>query len=140
MKLKILEVYGAIVTFRNEGIIHIHYTSEDLNLSDAKNLIEEVRKGSPWDVSPILISADPFSEHDDEAQKFLAGEEVMKYCSAVGIITSNLAQKIAINFFIKIKKPSKPTRFFNTEKDALRWLNKFETIQFKIGEEENYEF
>lgn len=121
-----IEIYGAVITYRDDGILHIHYTSESLDLDDAKKIIQTVRLESPWDISPVLISADPFSDHNDEAQKYLAGEEVMQYCSAVAIITSNMAQNISVNFFIKFKKPSKPTRFFSSEQDALNWLKKFE--------------
>ncbi len=128
MVLNKKEVFGAVISYRNEGIIHIHYTSESINLQEAQNIIGAVREGSPWDLSPILVSADPFSEHDDEAQKYLAGPDVMKYCTGVAVITPNLAQRLATNFFIKFKKPSKPTKFFNTEKEALKWLKKFETV------------
>mgnify|MGYP006171828649 CR=1 FL=1 len=123
-----VKVYGAEITYKKEGIIHIHYTSEQMNLDNAKNVIQAIRKDCPWQLAPILVSADPFSEHDDQAQKYLAGEEVMQYCTAIAVIAKNLAQRIGVNFFIRIKKPSKPTRFFTSEKEALKWLGKYETI------------
>ena len=123
-----VEVYGAVITFRDDGILHIHYTSEYLDLEAAKKVIELTRTKSQLDISPVLISADPFSDHNEEAQKYLASDEVMKYCSAIAVVTSSLAQKISTNFFIRFRKPSKPIRFFNSEEDALNWLDKFKTI------------
>lgn len=123
-----VEVYGAVITFRDDGILHIHYTSEFLDLEAAKKVIEITRTKSQWEISPVLISADPFSDHNEEAQKYLASDEVMKYCSAIAVVTSSLAQKISTNFFIRFRKPSKPIRFFNSEKDALNWLDKFKAI------------
>jgi len=127
--MKVIEVYGAIITYRDDSILHIHYKSEHLNLQDAKQQVKITRTESPWKISPLLISGDPFSEHDNDAKKYLAGEEVMQYCSALALITANMAQKISANFFIKLKKPTKPTKFFSSEKDALKWLKNFETIQ-----------
>lgn len=127
--MKVIEVFGAIITYRDDGIIHIHYTSEYLNLEDTKQNVRTVRTESPWKISPILISGDPFSEHDNKAKKYLAGDEVMQHCSALAMVTTNMAQKISANFFIKLKKPTKPTQFFSSEKDALKWLKNFETIQ-----------
>lgn len=122
------EVFGAVVTFREDDILHIHYTSESLNLNHAKDLISKIKEKSPWQLAPVLVSADPFSEHDNDAQKYLAGEDVMERSSAIAVITPNMAQRIAVNFFIRFKKPSKPTRFFNTEKEALTWLAGYESV------------
>lgn len=123
-----IEVHGAVITFRDDDILHIHYKSEYLDLEAAKKIIQLTRTNSKSDISPVLISADPFSDHNDEAQKYLASDEVMRYCKAIAIVTSSLAQKISTNFFIKFRKPSKPIRFFNSEKDALNWLDKYKAI------------
>ena len=123
---------GATVYYRDDNIIHIHYNSGHLCLDDAKALIKSVREKSSWLICPIFISAEPFAEHDQEAQKYLSGKEVMSYSSAVAILAKSLAQKIAINFFIKFQKPSKPTKFFTSEREAINWLNKFESIHCSI--------
>ena len=129
--MKSIDLYGAKATYRDDNILHIHYKGEFLNLDETTKIINAIRKECPWKISPVFISADDFSEHDNEAQEYLAGEEVMSYCSAVAVLSSNVAQRIAINFFIKFKKPLKPTRFFTSEEDAFDWLNQFESIKWK---------
>lgn len=122
-----VKLNGATVKYREDKIIHIHYNGLLLSLQETKNIIKNVRDKSPWKVSPIYISAEPFSDHDSDAQEYLASEEVMSHCSAVGVLAKNLAQKISINFFIRFRKPIKPTRFFLTEEAAITWLRGFET-------------
>ncbi len=127
-KIAPLKVHGATITYRDDQIIHIHYDSILMSLKDAKNIIDQVKEKSPWKIAPIYISAEPFASNDPEAQKYLAGDEVMNHSSAVGILAKNIAQKIAINFFIKFRKPTKPTKFFTSEDEAITWLQRFETI------------
>jgi hypothetical protein len=36
-----------------------------------------------------------------------------------------MAQKILANFYIKINKPERPTKFFNNKDEAINWLKPF---------------
>ena len=130
-RVKNLKMYGATANFRNDEILHIHYEAGHLSLEDAQTIINSIQNKSPWLVCPVYISADPFSEHDSNAQKFLSGEDVMKNCSAVAILATSLAQKTARNFFVKICKSSIPTVLFTSESEAIRWLREFESIEKK---------
>lgn len=122
----------AMVNYREDKILHIHYEGVLINLEQAISLISSIREKSPWDISPIFISSEAFANHEPEAQKYIVSDEVMNYCSAVGILAKNISEKIMANFFIKFLKPSKPTKYFSTEKEAISWLSKFETIDKKI--------
>ena len=123
-----IKYQGATVNYRDDKIIHIHYDSVLISLEEAKMLIKNVGEKSPWKVAPIYISAEPFANHEPEAQKFLTSDYVMSRSSAVAVLVISIAQKIGVNLFIKIRKPSKPTRFFTSEKEAINWLQQFETI------------
>ena len=123
-----IKTHGAAVTYRDDKVLHIHYSGIYMNLEETTNVINFAKDNSPWKIAPIYVSAEPFSSHGPEAQKFLVSDYVMNKSSAVAILASNIAQKIAINMFIRLRKPSKPTKFFTNEKKAIDWLNKFETV------------
>ncbi|MGZ3920884.1 MAG: DUF7793 family protein [Bacteroidia bacterium] len=58
-----------------------------------------------------------------EARDLLSNKDISKNRLAKAIIINSLAQKIVVNFFIKFNKPPYPTKLFNTESEALRWLD-----------------
>jgi len=116
------------VTFRADGIMHIHYLTEELNLEKSKEVLEFTRKHSPWQLAPLLMSGGDFMSDDKESKAYNSSEEVMQYCSAVAFLSDSLAKKLLANFFISLNKGKIPMRFFNTEEEAIKWLGTFPTL------------
>ncbi|MCB0408761.1 MAG: STAS/SEC14 domain-containing protein [Flavobacteriales bacterium] len=58
-----------------------------------------------------------------KARKRAASSEMQSQNIAMAIVTDSLASKLLANFFIKINKPSSPTRMFNSKEEGLLWLN-----------------
>jgi hypothetical protein len=128
---KRVSVKGGKITFMKEHIIHVEYDDDHLDLETVRNVFLASRQNSPWEVAPILISGGTFTNQDREAREFSGSEEVMKHCSAIAFISSTMAEKLLANFFIKLMKPTKPTRFFATKEECIIWLKQFETISKK---------
>ena len=128
---KSVSVKGGKITFMKENIIHVEYDDDHLDLETVKNVFLASRQNSPWDVAPVLISGGTFTNQDREAREFSGSEEVMKHCSAIAFISSTMAEKLLANFFIKLMKPTKPTRFFATKEECINWLQQFESIPKK---------
>lgn len=59
------------------------------------------------------------------AQDYLASKEVTNLNIAMAILTSSLMTALLANFFIKFKKPATPTKMFNNEEKAIKWLLSF---------------
>ncbi len=57
-----------------------------------------------------------------EAREESASENGLKYTLADAFVARNLAQRLMVNFYLKINKPVKPSMAFPTEEDALNWL------------------
>ena len=125
LKEIIIESNCAKITYRIDGIIHIHYSAHSFNLKETKELFSTIRKNSPWDVSPFYITGDAFTSLDNESKKFNGSPEVIKHCSAIAIFSKSLGQKILANFYIKTIKPNTPTQFFTDEEKAIKWLMEF---------------
>lgn len=47
---------------------------------------------------------------------------VVNYHIANAFVVDSLALRIAGNFFIKVTKPTIPTKIFKTQEDALKWI------------------
>lgn len=115
------------ITYRDDGILHINYKEKIYSLEEAKETFYIVREHCPWKLSPLLISGSLFTNFEANAKTFLSSYEVMQYYSGVAFISKTLGQVIAANFFIRVNKPQSPTKAFNTESKAIKWLSQFET-------------
>lgn len=47
------------------------------------------------------------------------------FSKADAFVIKSMAQKILANFYIKINKPERPTKFFNNKDEAINWLKPF---------------
>jgi hypothetical protein len=61
-----------------------------------------------------------------EARAFMGSLRNHKYMkAAAGVYPASYAAYIVINFFLKVTKPVRPSRFFTSMDDAIEWTKKF---------------
>lgn len=125
MKDRIIKITNAQITYRNDGIIHLHYFENLISIKESKEIFSVIREYSPWDVSPLYISGDTFSSMDKESKDFFASEGVLKHCSSVAVLAKNIGQKLLVNFYFKLIKSKTPTRLFTSESEAINWSLKY---------------
>ena len=54
--------------------------------------------------------------------RILSSEIAMSYAKVKAYVITSVAQNLMANFYLKVIKPTKPVRFFQTEKAAEKWL------------------
>jgi hypothetical protein len=116
------------VTFRADGIMHIHYLTEELNLEKSREVFAFTRQHAPWKLAPLFISGSDFMSDNKESKAFNSSPEVLQHCSAIAFLSDSIAKKLLTNFFITLNKGKIPMRFFNTEEEAIKWLGNFPTL------------
>lgn len=72
--------------------------------------------------SLVLILADEIATFSKEAMAFSASEEGLRYTTGDALVVKSLTQRLTANLYLKLSRPRKPSRIFNSEKDAVRWL------------------
>lgn len=75
----------------------------------------------------VLMVADSTTQFTNDARDFSASKEGLRFSMAEALVVKNLAQKLVVNFYLKFNKPSVPSRAFNTEEEAIKWLLSFKT-------------
>lgn len=83
------------------------------------NAIGELNNNSK---SLVLMLADDTSQFTAEARAFSASDEGRKFTIADAMVTRNLAQRLIATLYIKINKPQIPSKIFNSEDEAIKWL------------------
>lgn len=73
----------------------------------------------------MLMVAHTTTQFTNDAREFSASKEGLRFSIAEALVVKNLAQKILVSFYLKINKPPKPSKAFNTEDEAIKWLLSF---------------
>jgi hypothetical protein len=110
---------------RLDGIMHLHLKKGDyFTMTTYKQMLVKIDLLLNHRKAPFLISLEPFETLNHEICNFVATEEGAPYSTADAIIADNLGFKLIANFYIRVKKPLRPTRIFISEPDAINWLKK----------------
>ncbi len=118
----------AEVDLLSSGIVKIKMLANsiiDLEESVQINIAEGELLGGEPDSGLILMVADSTTQFTSEAREFSASKEGLRFSMAEALVVKNLAQKLIVSFYLKFNKPSKPSRAFNTEEEAIEWLLSF---------------
>ena len=89
---------------------------------DDIHLIIDAQKQLNGSKIPMLISGGQYSTTNTETLKYISINENMPYSKCAAFIVSSISQKLLGNFYLKIYKPQRPTKFFNNKIDAITWL------------------
>jgi hypothetical protein len=74
---------------------------------------------------PILVDTRPMKSITGAARKHFSTNGRDTKISAMALLVGSPISKVIGNFFIGLNKPEVPAKLFNSESDALRWLNQF---------------
>lgn len=124
--MKTIALEKVTLHVRNDGILHIHIKpNADLQLDDAREIVEAMGKTGSRKKFPVLIDAGEFASMDEEVRVFSASPESNIYTIADAIAYHSLAQKLTADFYVKHNHPSVPTRVFPDKTEAIHWLKTF---------------
>lgn len=126
--IKQIEFEYAKVQLLSNGIIRIEMFDGyiiDLEESVQINIAEGELLNGKLGEGLIYMVAESTTQFTNEAREFSASKEGLRFSKAEAIIAKNLAQKIVVNFYLKINNPSVPSKAFNTEEEAIEWLLTF---------------
>lgn len=120
------------ITFNNFEL-HIHEygfyeivvnEKEEFKIEDLKNLVAAQLELGGF-ILPVLVLCSEHATTDAELLNTLSKNINNPYSKADAFVIKSMAQKILANFYIKINKPERPTKFFNNKEDALIWLKQY---------------
>lgn len=117
---------NSTVRLREDGIMHVHMRPGwQLELSDAVEIVEAEGKLGGGGKFPTLHTMDKYITLGEGVREFSAAEGT-KYTSAEAYVIKSLSQRILGNFYLKVDKPSVPTRLFTDVDNAIEWLKTFQ--------------
>lgn len=120
-----IEFEFCTLTLRNDDIIEQYFLRETPYEVDEKFMqdsIDAMTLLSKGEKKALLSIPGLYGTITPEARKIsLSGSN--SYTLALGLVITELSQRLLVNFYFKIKKTPYPVKIFKTEKEAVAWLH-----------------
>jgi hypothetical protein len=95
----------------------------EIELKDVTNIRDRgLETFTPERLFYVLVDMREIVDMSAEARAFVASKENAKYHSALAMVVNSLTSRILGNVYIRMNRPERPTRMFNTLKEAHQWL------------------
>ncbi len=109
---------------RKDGIIQLQvYDGFYGDLEVGINIVKTFEKLKGKEKCLVLIVvAEADATLTKENREYIASEAVSELVKADAFVIRSLSLKLLMNGYMRINKPNRPTRFFNTEEPAVEWL------------------
>jgi hypothetical protein len=100
------------------------FDNVDFLIADLKLLVSAQQENFGVQL-PVLILCREHANTNIELLNVIAKNENNPYSKADAFVIKSMAQRILANFYVKIHKPERPTKFFSSKEDAITWLNQY---------------
>lgn len=118
---------GYDIFLRKDNIIQLQiYEGFNGDLSEGKNMINVFSTLKTKAKCLVLVVAANDAVFNKENRDYVSSDEVSEIIAAEAVVINGLAAKIMLNGYLRINKPNRPSKFFNSETDAVNWLKQFE--------------
>lgn len=100
------------------------FDNGDFLIPDLKLLVNAQQEN--FDIKlPVLVLCREHANTNIELLNVLAKNKNNPYSKADAFVIKSMSQRILANFYVKINKPERPTKFFNSKEDAIIWLKQY---------------
>jgi len=96
-------------------------TIEVEDIIEIKDINTKLTNGNNYG---LITNSGNYTSISNEARKLTANKEMEGKRIAMSIIINSLSQRMLVNFYLKINKPSIPTKSFSNLKDSREWIEK----------------
>lgn len=97
------------------------FGEDEFTVDDLKVLVKGQKELGAKKIPSLVLCTEQASTNI-ELLNTLAKNAFNPYSTADAFVLSSMAQRILANFYIKINKPERPTKFFNDPETALIWI------------------
>lgn len=98
--------------------------NEEFKVEDLSKLVSAQLELGEFKL-PVLVLCSEHATTNVELLKTISKNANNPYSVADAFVIKSMAQKILANFYIKINRPERPTKFFNNKEEALIWLKQY---------------
>ena len=118
-----IHIEKASTCLLEDGILQITFKSGKLiqpeDLWEIKRIDEQLTGNKPY---TVLVQAEELTNFSVETRQLTASKEFKGLTIAKALLFEGLAQRIIVNFYMKVNMPYTKTKAFSEREKALEWL------------------
>jgi len=119
-----IETRVSWITLIDDNTLRIEYKPDAyIDVAEFEENRQAYRRLMKTEKVFIITIANQGAESSPEVRKLFSTPERSAFKFAEAFVISSLAQRIIASFVIRVQKPAHPIAFFNSEKDAMKWLD-----------------
>jgi hypothetical protein len=116
------------VFLRPDDIICIHLKEDYcVEMEDLRTIDAAIKKVAMGRKHPVLSIGGRYTTFSQDALKDSTNPQHFIYTYADAFVTKSTHQRLLANFYVKIKRPPVPTRYFEKTEEAVAWLLSLQT-------------
>ena len=121
-----IELAHSEIFLREDGIVEIIIReSSFIGVEECEQIVNAYEQILDDRKYPLLHIIEDFVSIDKDARDYSSSDEGLKFSKVEAFVINSLGHKILANFYMKVNKPSVPTKFFRTKEEAEDWLKKY---------------
>jgi len=128
-KIAVSEIYqfeGYKLFLRKHNIIQLEFEPGfHGGIEDGKKIVSTIQKIKGTGKCLLMVIYEEDNTFSKENREYIASDTVSAIIKADALVIKGLALRIIGNGYLRINKPNRPTRLFNSATDALAWLQQF---------------
>lgn len=110
----------------NDGIVRdVIKKNSVFDYKKAKALIDAYHEISGGKCLPVYHDMSDILSADKDAREYVTSEPAQKVIKVLAVITKSPVSQMLGNFFLGLNKPPYPTKLFQDEEKALKWLRQY---------------
>jgi hypothetical protein len=112
-----------LLMLRGDSILEIVCANNvSYDATQVQEIITEQKEISQGQSYPVLVLAGEYTLVSADARELMATQAATEFSLAEAYVIKSTAQRLLINFYLKINKPKVPTCFFYDQSGAEKWL------------------
>ncbi len=120
--------YGTIKEI--DGILHLEYKNENINLEIAKKLVEDRLEFTNHTISYLFIDGTSVKSIDKQTRDFFGSSVGTYLVGGMAIFSNSKLSTFLANFLVKVNlvKYNFPVKIFSDKAEAITWIKNIKHI------------
>lgn len=120
---KVYRFQGYSLFMRPDKIIELQFENGFSGTAeDGRNMVKMFKQLTGEGKPSLLVLYGEDNTFSKDAREYISSKEVSDVLRADAFVIKGLALRIMGNGYLKINKPKRPTRLFNSKEEAVAWL------------------
>ena len=128
---KTLDTNFAFLSLEDDVLFVRMKPNIDIGVAELSELFELSNKLADFQKRFVIVDTRENFNSSHDIRAFYTDERLIKFRYADAFIVTSLPMRLLVNFYITFDKPKIPSKMFNSEADALNWVNSLKKEMIK---------